>query len=98
MAPSEIAKQAMSDARTDPRAAHRLAGWYREGEEGLFQSPGLAFRWELRAAERGHVEAQSWVGWVYDAGEGVEVDHVTAVTWSQKVAEQRRPRRSVQLS
>jgi len=88
MAPSELAKKVMTAARTDPAAAHRLVGWYRGGKEGLFQSPGLAFRWEMRAAERGHVEAQSWVGSSYDEGTGVEVDFEAAATWFEKAAEQ----------
>jgi len=60
MAPSDRARQVMTAARTDPAAAHRLAGWYHGGEEGLHQSLELAFRWELRAAEGGHLEAQGY--------------------------------------
>ena len=45
----------------------------RGGEEGLHQSPELAFRWGLRAAERGHVDAQFNTGVFYENGEGVEV-------------------------
>jgi TPR repeat protein len=33
----------------------------------------LAFRWGLRAAERGHVDAQFNTGVFYENGEGVEV-------------------------
>ena len=87
MAPSERARQVMTAARTDPAVAHRLAGWYRGGEEGLFQSPGLAFRWEWRAAEGGHMEAQRCVAWAYYVGVGVKVDHAAAATWFGEAAE-----------
>jgi hypothetical protein len=88
MAPSELAKQMITAARTDPAAAHRLAGLYRGGEEGLLQSSGLAFRWELRAAERGHVIAQRFVGEAYRTGVGVEVNYAAATAWLEKAAEQ----------
>jgi hypothetical protein len=87
MALSERARQAMTDARTDPEAAHRVAGWYRGGEKGLLQSPESAFRLELRAAEGGHLEAQRCVAWAYYVGVGVKVDHAAAATWFGEAAE-----------
>jgi hypothetical protein len=97
MAPSDRARQVMTDARTDPAAAHQLACWYREGEEGLFESPELAFRWNLRAAEGGHIEAQLSTDICYDYGEGVaDVDHEAAVTWFKSAAE--RGNRSAQFN
>jgi len=86
MAPSERARRVLTAARTDPAAAHRLAGWYRGGKEGLHQSPGLAFRWELRAAKRGHVKAQGRVASAYNTGSGVAADHVAATAWFGKAA------------
>ena len=82
MALSERARQVMAATRTDPAAAYFMAGWYRGGEEGLHQSQGLAFRWELRVAEGG----QSWVGWAYHAGVGVSVDYEASTTWYGKAA------------
>jgi len=87
MAPSERARQVMTAARMDPAAAHRLAGWYREGEEGLHQSLELAFRWGLRAAEGGHVHAQVNTACCYIEGLGVAVDDAAAVAWFEKAAE-----------
>jgi hypothetical protein len=58
MAPSERARQALTAARTDPAAAHQLAGWYEGGKEGLHQAVELAFRQglagELLATSYGH--------------------------------------------
>ena len=87
MAPSQRARQVMSAARTDPAAAHRLAGWYRGGDEGLLQSPQLAFRWNLQAAERGHGEAMFETASAYQAGDGVEVDRAAAMMWIEKAAD-----------
>jgi TPR repeat protein len=86
MAPSERAKQVMRAARTDPAAAFQLAGWYCFGEEGLHQSPELAFKWNLQAAEGGHLEAQGYVGCAYGDGEGVAVNHAVAAPWLEKAA------------
>jgi len=86
MAPSQRARQVMNAARTDLASAHRLAGWYRGGKEGLHQSLGLAFRWYLQAAEGGHLEAQVHMGCVYSVGEGVAVDYAAAATWFEKAA------------
>jgi TPR repeat protein len=51
----------------------------------LHLSSELAFRWDLRAAERGHVDAQVNMGVLYDHGEGVEVDYAAAA-WLKKAA------------
>ena len=96
MAPSERARQVMTAARTDPAAAHRLAMWYVGGEEGLFQSPGLACRWSLQAAEGGHVDAQYNTGVYCLIGVGVTVDFEAAATWFAKAAE--RGNRSAQYN
>jgi len=87
MAPSERARQVLAAARTDPAVACLLDRWYRGGEEGLFQSPGLAFRWDLRAAEGGHLVAQCKVGCAYDVGVGVEVGYEVAATWLTQAVE-----------
>ena len=42
----------------------------------------------IRAAEAGNAKAQARLGWYYDEGEGVEVDHEKAVYWYTKAAEQ----------
>lgn len=41
-----------------------------------------------KAAELGDMDAQYWVGRMYQYGNGVEVDYVQAIHWYQKAAEQ----------
>jgi hypothetical protein len=43
---------------------------------------------DRRAAEQGHAEAQSQLGWCYYSGQGVPQDYVEAVKWYRKAAEQ----------
>ena len=91
MAPSKLVKQARKDARKSSEAAHRLAGWYAEGEEGLQRDLSLWLRWEREAAERGCVDAQAALGDAYYKGDmGVPVDHATAMAWLRKAALQGR--------
>ena len=41
----------------------------------------------IRAAEAGNAAAQTHLGWCYDEGEGVEVDHEKAFYWYTRSAE-----------
>lgn len=41
-----------------------------------------------RAAEMGYNEAQLFLGWLYDCGEGIEQDNFEAVKWYRKAADQ----------
>ena len=40
----------------------------------------------IRAAEAGNAAAQTHLGWCYDEGEGVEVDHEKSFCWYSKAA------------
>ena len=87
MAPSILVKRARQDARKDAAAAHLLARWYHEGEEGLERDVSLWRRWEVEAAERGCADAQFDLGDAYyRGGGGLEVDHATAFAWLRKAA------------
>ena len=87
MAPSKLVKKARKDARKSSEAAHRLAGWYAEGEEGLVRDLSLWLRWEVEAAERGCVDAQFDLGEAHDDGTmGLQVDHATAFAWYRRAA------------
>ena len=41
----------------------------------------------MQAAEAGNAAAQTHLGWCYDEGEGVEVDHEKAFYWYLRSAE-----------
>ena len=47
-----------------------------------------AVRYLLRAARRGHAEAQDYMGWCYCLGDGVEKDLEEAENWFSKSADQ----------
>ena len=83
-------KQARKDARRDAAAAHRLAGWYARGEEGLDRDLSVWLRWETEAAERKCADAQVTLGCACYNGAGVPVDHAMAFAWFQKAALQGR--------
>jgi TPR repeat protein len=91
MAPSKLAKQTCKVAPQDAAAAHRLAGWYARGEEGLSQDFQLAVRWERVAAERKCADAQCAIGEAYEYGAvGLQVDHAAAFVLIEKAALQGR--------
>ena len=47
-----------------------------------------AMRWCLKAAERGHVEAQFHLALMYSRGKGVLCDQASALMWLRRAAEQ----------
>jgi len=66
---------------------------FQKAEELYHKPPGqrdleLAFRAYLKAARRGHAGAQNRLGWMYERGEGVEVDYAAASEWHRRAAEQ----------
>jgi TPR repeat protein len=67
------------------REAKRL---YRSNGEGMTEENIRAFKSFLRAAEAGHSEAQSNLGWCYRKGNGVPQDYLEAVKWFRKAADQ----------
>ena len=46
-----------------------------------------ASKWFLKAANQGHVLAQSCMGWLYEHGEGFLLDYEEAFRWYKKAAE-----------
>jgi uncharacterized protein len=55
--------------------------------EGVAIDKFAAFKYYKRAAEAGHVDAQTNLGVCYLNGTGVEVDKVKGVKWFRKAAE-----------
>jgi TPR repeat protein len=45
-------------------------------------------KWFRKAAEQGDADAQGWLGFMYDMGEGVQKDSTEAAKWYRKAAEQ----------
>ncbi len=74
-----------------PAAAASREGesFYRKGVQAYrredFSGAAQAFR---RLAEKGHVKAQYFLGFLYDKGRGVVQDDAEAVRWYRKAAEQ----------
>ena len=91
MAPSKLAKQTRKVAPQNAAAAHRLAGWYARGEEGLSEDLELSLKWAREAAELGSADAQCGLGVMYSQGTtGLRVDHAIAFAWFQKASLQGR--------
>ena len=47
-----------------------------------------AIKWFRKVAEQGHTDAQVWIGYYYEKGQGVQQDYAEAVKWYRKAAEQ----------
>jgi len=55
---------------------------------GVIQDYKQAVNWYTKAAQQGHAEAQSNLGFMYSNGRGVTRDYKQAVNWYTKAAEQ----------
>lgn len=53
----------------------------------LKKSEREAFKWLMKAAEAGHIKAQTKLGELYEVGRGVEQDTNQAVRWYKKAAD-----------
>ena len=62
----------------EPRAYRELGFLYDRGEAGLKKSPRLAARYYLRAARQNLPDAQYNIGVMYENGEGIDQDVVSA--------------------
>jgi len=66
-----------------------FAGPFEDGEAALaHRDYATAMRLLRPLAERGHAKAQSFVGWMYEHGRGVQQNSVQAAVWYRKSAEQ----------
>ncbi|MCQ2071023.1 MAG: sel1 repeat family protein [archaeon] len=70
----------------DPEGMFILASMYHDGA-GLEQSDSKAFEWCLKAAEKGHVNAQNNVATMYVCGNGVKKSATEAFRWFKAAAE-----------
>ena len=62
-------------------AMHDLANFYANGVGGLEQDLALSARWFEKAAERGVVDSQYNIGYLYEHGYGVVKNTVEAYVW-----------------
>eukprot|EP00956_Cyclotella_meneghiniana_P008651 scaffold11800_cov27-Cyclotella_meneghiniana.AAC.4 len=63
----------------DPEAMHLLAGYHRDGQNGLPVNQSKAFQLLQRSSELGCAEAHYSLGIAYKMGEGVEIDMKKAI-------------------
>ena len=45
-------------------------------------------KWYRKAAEQGDANAQLWIGYCYENGDGIVKDKAEAIKWYRKAAEQ----------
>lgn len=79
------AEQGNADAQT------RLGLIYKNGDEGVQQDYSEAIKWLRLGADQGDVMAQSFLGMMYDEGQGVTQDFVEATKWFRLAAKQGEP-------
>lgn len=71
----------------DAGAAYNMAVVYLKGDEGVAQNPPYALDWMKRAAQLGHVLAQTDLGVMYMEGRGIASDDVVGAAWLVIAAE-----------
>ena len=63
--------------------------WYKRGMDARKrQNYTQALEFFLKAAAQGHIEAQSWLGWMYASGQGTSKNYAEAFKWTSKAAAQ----------
>lgn len=83
----------MADERTkaeqgDVQSQYELGMSYKYGSSGLPTNAVVAAMWYRKAAEQGHVKAQTSLASMYFYGEGLAEDRVEGLKWYRKAAEQ----------
>ncbi len=81
----EIKQQA---AAGQALAEAKLASAYLLGREGLEKDESKAAEWMEKAAKQGLIDAQVFMGALYDRGMGVPNDNDKATQWYEKAAAQ----------
>ena len=62
--------------------------WFKKGMDArVGKKYSEALQYFLKAAALGHVEAQSWLGWMYANGQGAVKNYNEAFKWTSKAAE-----------
>ena len=68
-------------------ALFNLGTMYRFGYGGKTMNKSVAAQYFHRAAEKGHIDAQYWIGYMYYTGEGLPKNRERAIEWLTKAAE-----------
>lgn len=71
----------------DPDAEYEMGCRYGDGNKGVSQDRAQAFNWYIKAANQGHIKAETLVGYYYDNGIGTGKDPQLAAQWYQKAAD-----------
>lgn len=69
-------------------AQFQAAKIFHAGGEGVKRQPGAAAKLYKAAAQRGHPNAQNWLGYAYQHGHGVVKDYNIAADWYKNSAKQ----------
>jgi len=83
---SDIETLRVAAARNEAWAQYDLAVALACGR-GVARNRAEAAAWFSRAAEQGHTQAQSVLGWMYMTGSGVRRDDAQALRWLRDAAE-----------
>ena len=63
--------------------------WFKKGMAARgAKNYAQALDYFLKAAAQGHMDAQSWLGWMYSSGQGTTKNNTEAFKWTYKAAEQ----------
>ena len=68
------------------KAQYNLGTCYEKGR-GVTQDYNEAVKWYRKAAEQGHANAMSWMGYFFENGKGVTKDLQEAIRWYKLGAE-----------
>jgi TPR repeat protein len=88
-----VAQDTIADVQAKAEAGDKVAQFllgraYYSGSDGLPRDEITAMPWFRKAADQGQVNAQTYLGYMYEEGRGVKKDEAQAVEWYRKAAEQ----------
>ena len=82
----QLGKMLLSASKGDYDSYYELGMAYYNGNFGLNFEPEEAFRWTMKAAKRGHIEAENTIGVFYAEGFYVEKNFEEAIKWYRQAA------------
>ena len=70
---------------------YKLGKEHRDGTNGKVVMPTTAIKYFIKAGERGHVDAQYDLAFMYEHGVGSEIDIPKAIEWYTAAASSKHP-------